>query len=86
VTEHETPEGPGDEIAMGDRAAEAVDHLQAAARELIAAARGFLDVAQQVVEDPKATESVVESLTGLVESVRNSATTGDAPFERIDVD
>ena len=35
-----------------ERAAEAVEHLQAAARELIAAARVLLDLAEEVVENP----------------------------------
>jgi hypothetical protein len=35
-----------------ERAAEAVEHLQAAARELIAAARAVLDLAEEVVEHP----------------------------------
>ena len=35
-----------------ERAAEAVEHLQAAARELIAAARVMLDLAEEVVEHP----------------------------------
>lgn len=34
-----------------ERAAEGVEHLQAAARELLAAARSFLDVVEDVVED-----------------------------------
>jgi hypothetical protein len=34
-----------------ERAAEAVDHLQAAALELIEAARAFLDVAEELVSD-----------------------------------
>lgn len=35
-----------------ERAAEAVEHLQAAARELIAAARVVLDLAEDLVEHP----------------------------------
>lgn len=34
-----------------DRTAEAVEHLQTAARELLLAARSFLDVVEEVVED-----------------------------------
>lgn len=34
-----------------DRTAEAVEHLQSAARELLLAARSFLDVVEEVVED-----------------------------------
>ncbi len=35
------------------RATEAVGHLQAAATELIAAARAFLDLVEDVVDDPE---------------------------------
>ncbi len=42
-----------------DRASEAIAHLQAAAREMIAAARAFLDVAEEVVEDPKSGEALL---------------------------
>lgn len=35
-----------------DRARESVEHLQAAARELIAAARAALDAAEGLVDDP----------------------------------
>lgn len=45
-----------------DRTGEAVAHLQTAARELIAAVRVFLDVAEQVVEDPKAGEALLDTL------------------------
>jgi hypothetical protein len=39
-------------VTNEERAAEAVEHLQAAARELIAAARVVLDLAEEVVEHP----------------------------------
>ena len=45
-----------------DRTADAVAHLQAAAREMIAAVRAFLDLAEEAVEDPKAGEALLESL------------------------
>ena len=45
-----------------DRTGEAVAHLQSAARELIAAVRVFLDVAEEVVEDPKAGEALLDTL------------------------
>lgn len=38
--------------AQGDRAREGVEHLQAAAFEVIAALRSFLDVAEDLVRDP----------------------------------
>ncbi|HEY5888005.1 MAG TPA: hypothetical protein VIT24_09790 [Acidimicrobiales bacterium] len=45
-----------------DRTGEAVAHLQSAARELIAAVRVFLDVAEEVVENPKAGEALLDTL------------------------
>jgi len=73
-----------------DRAGEAVAHLQSAARELIAAARAFLDVAEEVVEDPKAGEAVLGGLTDLARRVvpRNLHDDGDGDggVEHIPVD
>lgn len=45
-----------------DRAHEGIEHLQAAAKELIAAARAFLDVAEDLVEDPAPLLAVVSVL------------------------
>jgi len=58
-----------------ERAREGVQHLQAAARELIAAARAALDVAEQWVEDPEALASAVSVLAGLGELARRTAGT-----------
>lgn len=58
--------GAGDRT---DRTGDGVAHLQAAAREMIAAARAFLDVAEEVVEDPKAGEALLESLSAVARRV-----------------
>lgn len=55
-------EGPDDLARTG------VDHLQAAARELIAAARSFLDAAEELVEDPAAVQHLVQTLGGLAQA------------------
>lgn len=55
-----------------ERADEGLEHLQTAAEELIAAARAFLDVAEEVVTDPQ----TARSLLGLLESVAGMATRG----------
>lgn len=55
------------------RAGEAVDHLRAAAHELIGAVRGFLDVAEELIDDPKAGEAVVDTVTSLAEAARRGA-------------
>jgi hypothetical protein len=52
------------------RAREGIEHLQAATRELIAAARAGLDVAEEVVNDPEAAASVVRTLSSVGELAR----------------
>jgi hypothetical protein len=49
-----------------DRASEGLAHLQAAAREAIAAARAFLDVAEDLVGDPAAASAIVDTLGSVV--------------------
>lgn len=58
----EEAEGTGGE----GRAAEGVAHLQAAVRELIAAARAMLDVAEDLVDDPKAVTAVADAVGSIV--------------------
>jgi hypothetical protein len=53
-----------------ERAREGVEHLQAAARELIAAARAALDVAEDVVNDPDALVSLAGLVAGLGDMAR----------------
>ena len=48
------------------RAADGLAHLQAAARELIQAARAMLDVAEGLVEDPSAVTAVADTVGSLV--------------------
>lgn len=58
--------------AAQERARQGIEHLQAAARELIAAARAALDVAEDLVDDPDTVASltgVADSVTGFVRSV-----------------
>jgi hypothetical protein len=66
----------GPESDASDRAAEGLDHLQTAAREMIAAARAFLDVVEEMVDDRDAVSSVVEAVTsvaqGAVRAVRDA--------------
>lgn len=59
------------------RAAEGVEHLQRAARELLQAARSFLDVVEDVVEDP---ERLGGAAAGLVDVVRSGLGRQDAPW------
>lgn len=48
------------------RAAESAEHLQTAARELIRAARSFLDLVEDVVEDPDRLAGAASSVAGMV--------------------
>jgi hypothetical protein len=48
------------------RTAEGVEHLQAAARELLGAARAFLDVVEDVVEDSDRLNGAAATLTDLL--------------------
>jgi hypothetical protein len=57
--------------AGSDRAREGVEHLQAAARELIAAARAALDVAEDLVDDPDMATSMAGAVGSLGDLVRN---------------
>lgn len=59
------------------RAAEGVDHLQVAAKEMISAARAFLDVLEDLVKDPDVVASVVSAVgsvaQGAAEAVRQGS-------------
>jgi len=57
-----------------ERAGEGVEHLQVAARELIAAARSFLDVAEDLVRDPKVAEGLLAGIGDLADAARRAAT------------
>jgi len=60
-----------------ERAIEAVEHLQAAAKELIAAARAVLDVAEDLVDHPDAVLSLLGELAApLVARGRAAASDG----------
>jgi hypothetical protein len=60
------------------RAREGLDHLQAAARELIAAARAVLDVADELVSDPEMVSTVVSALSGVVQAASRAASSAAA--------
>jgi hypothetical protein len=54
-----------------DRAREGVEHLQSAARELIAAARAALDVAEDLFDDPDMAASMAGAVGSLGDMLRN---------------
>src|SRR3954470_9159385 len=63
--------GNGAESILGDPRVQAgLEHLQQAAHEVIAASRALLDVAEELVEDPKAAGSLVDLLGSLASMAR----------------
>lgn len=56
-----------------------LEHLQAAAREVIQATRSLLDAAEELVEDPQAVQSLVGSLASVAQAAASRLrTTGGA--------
>jgi hypothetical protein len=57
---------------MSDRrdelAREGVEHLQAAAREVIKATRSLLDAAEELVDDPAAVQQLVGSIASVAQA------------------
>lgn len=63
-----------------ERAAEGLDHLQAAALEMIAAARAFLDVAEDLVADREKVSEVVAAFGSIADAATQA--TRDAKQRR----
>ena len=63
-----------------ERAAEGLDHLQSAALEMIAAARAFLDVAEDLVADRDKVAEVVAAFGTIAEAATQA--TRDAKHRR----
>ena len=61
-----------------ERAAEGLDHLQAAALEMIQAARAFLDIAEDLVTDRDKVAEVVAAVSSVAD-VATRAARGAAP-------
>ncbi|HUS62086.1 MAG TPA: hypothetical protein VMY34_07810 [Acidimicrobiales bacterium] len=62
-----------------DRAREALEHLQRAAHELIAAARAALDLADDLVSDPATAADILNGLGGLAAVARLAGFPGFDP-------
>ncbi|HEY4377369.1 MAG TPA: hypothetical protein VGM93_09430, partial [Acidimicrobiales bacterium] len=65
-------------------AADGVNHLQAAAREMVAAGRSFLDAVEDVVEDNDRMASVVSGMTDLLGQITDSVSKFGANLPRPD--
>jgi hypothetical protein len=61
-----------------ERAREGIQHLQAAARELIHAARALLDVAEDLIDDPAAIATLAGALGAMGDAARRRASTPSA--------
>jgi len=67
---------PGDEVHETDteaRMSEGVEHLQRAAHEMIAAARTFLDVVEEVVGDNAAVSAVADAFGSWSQAMSRAA-------------
>jgi hypothetical protein len=62
-----------------ERAREGVEHLRAAAHELIAAARAMLDVAEELVDDPESASALLGTLANVGAVARRVTGTGGWP-------
>ena len=77
-----------------ERLAKGIDHLQVAAQELIAAARAFLDVIEDVVADKERVSAAVDAVGAFARGAARAAAEGagfgdDDPaggIERITID
>jgi hypothetical protein len=71
-----------------DGLADGVEHLQAAAREVIRAGRSLLDAAEGLVDDPAALQGLVGTLGSLAQAAvqRFGAATGSAAGDGDDPD
>lgn len=59
-----------------DRAAQGIDHLQAAALEMVQAARAFLDVVEEFVADREKVADVVAVVGTMAEAAGRAARSG----------
>jgi hypothetical protein len=75
-----------------EKAAEGIDHLQAAALEMIEAARAFLDVVEEVVSDREKVAGVASTISSVATAAARAASSeaenarkgsGDDHVERI---
>ena len=83
-------EGSSEDTSAAEPAHEGIAHLQAAAREMIAAARSFLDVVDDVVNDDDRLGQAVGGMTDFVRQATDAvsragrrSTDTDRPADRV---
>lgn len=69
-----------------DLARTGLEHLQAAAREVIQATRSLLDAAEELVEDPVAVQSVVTTIASAAQAAAGRLMAAGRPSGRPDDD
>ena len=79
--ESEAERDDGASGADGAEHSPAVEHLQTAARELVAAARSFLDVVEEVVEDPERLSGAATSVVDLLREGLGAVARPSSPLE-----
>ena len=80
----ETADGAGPDSPGNDhdpRLQSGLDHLQRAAREMIAASRALLDVAEELVDDPKAASGIIDLLGSVAGRAERRPPRGSAEGE-----
>lgn len=75
-----------------DRFHQGMEHVQAAAREMIEATRTLLDAAEELLDDPRSVQDIVTTLTSVVQAAAAhfsppdaSTDDGKSQVERIEV-
>lgn len=62
-----------------DKVHEGLEHLQAAAREMIQATRSLLDAAEELVDDPTVVQNLVGTLASVAQAAAGRLRTASAP-------
>ena len=68
-----------DSRSADSRSVEGVEHVQRAAREMIKAARSFLDLVEEVVDDP---DRITEAAASVADMVKGGFSKPEQPWER----
>ncbi len=67
------------EAEHDDKVQQGLEHLQAAAREMIQATRSLLDAAEELVEDPRALQGLLGTLGGMAQAAAARLRPGNPP-------
>jgi len=81
VTEPDSTDGGAD--AASAEVQDGVEHLQAAAHEMIAAGRAFLDAVEDVVRDRDAVASVVDAFGSIAHAAGQAASQAASQASRV---